>query len=250
VFIVWRKRPVKGEGGGPFLTIDPDWLAIFTCWMPLRCDHAGRDRVAWTPLVVHSLRIHGKPRQEILERFPTIRSCCIDDRFNRAAWWHRVQAIIRSWSESLDDGPRFVDYSRDGPDILRKLREVVPRPGARGVAEFEAFRLAKEEAYRAREEAERGFDRAWHEAQERARANERRRRQEEALRDLLEGTRDAGCFAVLGLAPDANIDQVKGRYRDLAKLHHPDRGGDAAEFHRINDAYDRACGLLAGRIRA
>lgn len=36
------------------------------------------------------------------------------------------------------------------------------------------------------------------------------------------------------------IDEVKARYRDLAKLHHPDRGGSTATMQAINAAYSIA----------
>ena len=36
------------------------------------------------------------------------------------------------------------------------------------------------------------------------------------------------------------IGEVKARYRDLAKLHHPDRGGDTATMQAINAAYSIA----------
>ncbi len=34
--------------------------------------------------------------------------------------------------------------------------------------------------------------------------------------------------------------EVKERWRALARRHHPDRGGDAATFHRVKAAYDMA----------
>ena len=37
-----------------------------------------------------------------------------------------------------------------------------------------------------------------------------------------------------------SLDAVRTRYRDLVKTHHPDRGGDAEQFHRINAAWERA----------
>lgn len=43
-------------------------------------------------------------------------------------------------------------------------------------------------------------------------------------------------FSVLGLDQKATRAEIKQRYRSLAKQHHPDRGGDAAEFQRIRDA--------------
>ena len=36
------------------------------------------------------------------------------------------------------------------------------------------------------------------------------------------------------------IDQVKARYKELAKQHHPDRGGDTATMQAINAAYSIA----------
>ena len=41
----------------------------------------------------------------------------------------------------------------------------------------------------------------------------------------------------LGLPADADLASVKRRFRALAHDHHPDRGGDAARFAAINDAY-------------
>jgi hypothetical protein len=58
----------------------------------------------------------------------------------------------------------------------------------------------------------------------------RRLTREEALR-LLE----------LDVPPGAPLDHgaAKRAYRTLARTHHPDRGGDAATFHRLRLAYER-----------
>lgn len=47
-------------------------------------------------------------------------------------------------------------------------------------------------------------------------------------------------YKVLGVPPDASIDTIKARYRELAKKHHPDvSGGDSSpEMARINEAYE------------
>lgn len=45
--------------------------------------------------------------------------------------------------------------------------------------------------------------------------------------------------AVLGVSSRAPAEQVQARYRELALANHPDRGGDAAEMRRINEAYER-----------
>jgi DnaJ-class molecular chaperone len=47
------------------------------------------------------------------------------------------------------------------------------------------------------------------------------------------------ALAVFGLGERATLAQVKARHRELAKSHHPDRGGgsDPAAMRRINAAY-------------
>jgi hypothetical protein len=46
-------------------------------------------------------------------------------------------------------------------------------------------------------------------------------------------------FFVLGVRPGASMDQVRSRYRELALVHHPDRGGDPNQMRRILRAYDQ-----------
>jgi hypothetical protein len=43
--------------------------------------------------------------------------------------------------------------------------------------------------------------------------------------------------AVLGVRADASADEIRRRYRELAKICHPDAGGDTAEFVRLQHAY-------------
>lgn len=47
--------------------------------------------------------------------------------------------------------------------------------------------------------------------------------------------------ATLHLLPDAPADLVPVVYRHLAKVNHPDRGGDTREMQRINAAYETIC---------
>jgi len=46
------------------------------------------------------------------------------------------------------------------------------------------------------------------------------------------------ALRVLGLPPNATPQQIKRRYRALAKRHHPDRGGDQREMQRVIAAYE------------
>jgi len=47
----------------------------------------------------------------------------------------------------------------------------------------------------------------------------------------------AQALKLLGLTPDATPEAIKRAYRHLAKAHHPDLGGDAEAFHRLEAAY-------------
>jgi hypothetical protein len=43
---------------------------------------------------------------------------------------------------------------------------------------------------------------------------------------------------VLGVGPEASQGEIKQAYRQLARQHHPDAGGDSEQFHRIQQAYE------------
>jgi curved DNA-binding protein CbpA len=44
-------------------------------------------------------------------------------------------------------------------------------------------------------------------------------------------------YQILGLPDFASIEEVKKAFRELAKKHHPDRGGDPEKFKKILKAY-------------
>eukprot|EP00929_Paragymnodinium_shiwhaense_P024014 TRINITY_DN14898_c0_g1_i2.p1 TRINITY_DN14898_c0_g1~~TRINITY_DN14898_c0_g1_i2.p1 ORF type:complete len:508 (-),score=96.58 TRINITY_DN14898_c0_g1_i2:306-1829(-) len=46
------------------------------------------------------------------------------------------------------------------------------------------------------------------------------------------------CYEALELAPSATKVEVSRAFRRLAKLKHPDKGGDEAEFRRIREAFE------------
>ena len=228
MFVVWREEVVKGRGGGPFLLDDSDLRASGYAepWRGLRCEHHGGGRVAWTPFVVEEERVDGQIRQKLLFRLSTIRSCCVADDFNRAAWWHDAEWAIRVWGES-GDYPLDDDLARDRPAILSGLREVIPRPTPAAVRAFAEFRSDRDDEDQARDSANRDY---W---------NEQVRRNQRQISDDRE-SRPPDCFKVLGLRQDSTLDQIKRRHRHLAKQHHPDRGGDPSQFRIIQDAYERA----------
>jgi DnaJ-class molecular chaperone len=45
-------------------------------------------------------------------------------------------------------------------------------------------------------------------------------------------------YSTLGVAKGATADTIKRAYKEKAKEHHPDRGGDANKFAEISNAYD------------
>ncbi len=45
-------------------------------------------------------------------------------------------------------------------------------------------------------------------------------------------------YEVMGVNPGATQSELKKRWRDLARKHHPDRGGDADKFSNISKAYE------------
>jgi hypothetical protein len=47
-------------------------------------------------------------------------------------------------------------------------------------------------------------------------------------------------FAVLGVGPDATLEEVRVARRRLARRAHPDHGGDEARMQEINLAFDQA----------
>lgn len=52
------------------------------------------------------------------------------------------------------------------------------------------------------------------------------------------------CLQVLGFTyyPE-KADEIKNRYKDLARRYHPDMGGNAEEFKKLKEAYDKSMSL-------
>ncbi|HHV60126.1 MAG TPA: DnaJ domain-containing protein [Clostridiaceae bacterium] len=55
---------------------------------------------------------------------------------------------------------------------------------------------------------------------------------------------DPKLLSSLGLPPDATISSIKSRFRELAKIHHPDHGGDSSKFIELFETYKK---LMDGR---
>ncbi len=46
------------------------------------------------------------------------------------------------------------------------------------------------------------------------------------------------CFKVLGISPSASWPEIERAYREKAKIHHPDRGGDEDAMRALNEIYN------------
>lgn len=44
-------------------------------------------------------------------------------------------------------------------------------------------------------------------------------------------------YDILGIDESASESDIKTAFRKLAMKHHPDKGGDAEQFKKINEAY-------------
>ena len=45
------------------------------------------------------------------------------------------------------------------------------------------------------------------------------------------------CYKILGVSPSAAWQDIERAYRQKAKIHHPDHGGDEDTMRALNDAY-------------
>lgn len=53
---------------------------------------------------------------------------------------------------------------------------------------------------------------------------------------------------LLGLEPTATAQDIKSRWRVLARLNHPDHGGDSDAFIKLHEAYKRAMKFASNPI--
>ena len=51
--------------------------------------------------------------------------------------------------------------------------------------------------------------------------------------------KDPSILSYFGLAPGASMDDVKKKFRELAKKYHPDHGGSNAKMMEILEAYNK-----------
>ena len=62
---------------------------------------------------------------------------------------------------------------------------------------------------------------------------------------LLLGSGQEEWWKILGVEPEADREAIRNAYRALARLHHPDAGGNPTEFKRLRNAYEEALAQLS-----
>jgi hypothetical protein len=124
---------------------------------------------------------------------------------------------------------------QDDVSGVREAAEKLHRLAEEGRRREEDRRREEEQR---REEQRREEQRRQQEREQERRREERRRQEDERRRRA--ATPPCGCWKVLGLPASATLEQVKARFRELAKAHHPDRGGDNGVFVQVQRAFEEA----------
>ncbi len=65
----------------------------------------------------------------------------------------------------------------------------------------------------------------------------------ERLESWLQSLSGNDPYRTLGVTPSISDAGLRERYLTLARTHHPDKGGEADQMRRINDAYERVLGF-------
>lgn len=52
-------------------------------------------------------------------------------------------------------------------------------------------------------------------------------------------------WTVLNVSPNASVEEIKQAYKKLSKIHHPNAGGDRAQWERLSKAYQEALKLVS-----
>ncbi|HEY3342383.1 MAG TPA: J domain-containing protein [Anaerolineae bacterium] len=58
----------------------------------------------------------------------------------------------------------------------------------------------------------------------------------------LDASYDPHLLAQMGLPPQAGPEEIKKRFRELAKKYHPDTGGNSKQFIQLMDVYNHLAG--------
>ena len=140
-------------------------------------------------------------------------------------------------------GPRAADrLSGDPQAVVEELLAGIARLEAqvRQEAQTRRERSERQQAWWRQQDGRRPGGRSWGDTGAdgaNADAGAGEGRSSEQGRQVAPDRRRNEALAVLELSWGAPLTAVKAAHRRLVKRHHPDMGGDAESFRRINDAY-------------
>lgn len=167
----------------------------------LVCPHLEIAR-PWTirPILKHK---EGGKISTIWRPGPSIRECCVNRKTGLALaawWWDAKRRFQELYLVGLEDGDVTEALVEQLPDIEDFLEERIPKPTVKDWDRYERYR--------------------------------------ESLN--LSTSITPECFIKLGLEWPCSEAEVDKKWKSLASLHHPDRGGNPQTFHRYNKAYLQA----------
>lgn len=228
----WRSGPEVTTGAAPGLTpqLARQWteaLSSHPRWRELRLGSrldgdpaaGGRLELGLQDLLDHLRANSHDPDLELEEaldrRSPGLGT---ELRWVLAGPASRVKAAVRA-AFALH-GPRAADRLSSNPQTV--VDELLA-----AIAELEAA---------ARRQHQARWDQENH-RQQQAQRERQARSQQQADRERETRRQRAEALIVLELCHGASLAAVKAAHRRLVKCHHPDMGGDAEAFRRINAAY-------------
>jgi hypothetical protein len=134
---------------------------------------------------------------------PGIRECCLQNPKAQAAWWWEVDQRFEDLaSDGIDGHPEVTRAILEARDLIETLlATVVPRPTERQLAEYARLRGDKPRRVK---------------------------------------TKIPRFATELGIPWPCTLEELGSTWRRLALEHHPDRGGNQAEFIRMKLAYEAA----------
>jgi len=195
------------------------------------CQH-GMPTVRVTPQVLEAYRESGKPKHRVVWTGSSFRLCCVELPQQRIGWWRNVMASVEYKCGSAVTTPAWAA-------VLAKIAQTIPRPTADEDSVYdEGWMDHTFERQRAAETWDAYARRVWHEAVQNCRTGKPKVKWTWVNIGGSPPSSMLDPCTVLGLPADFTSTQLKDAYRRAAREHHPDRGGDAAQFRKITDAYN------------
>ena len=243
----WRSGPEVTTGAAPGITpqLVRQWgeaLARHPRWRELRLGSrlegdpaAGGSLEFGLQALLDDLRSRSHDPALELEEALDRRSPGLGSELRRALSGpaSRTRAAVRACFAL--HGPRAADLlSRDPQAVVEELLAAIAQLEGQARQEYTARREreARQQAWGRQQDGRRPGSRSWGWNGTSGAGSE-----EDRSTQAAPDPRRAEALSILELSWGASRAAVTAAHRRLVKLHHPDMGGDAESFRRINDAY-------------